>query len=140
MDPCSMVLGQFFCRFTGSAAQTHSAGRPQLVSKKFLEEEIFASWLLIAKIAKNFCLAKISRYTVLNLNHGACQFVFASPSSQLLATLDVHHCPANYGHLDCWLYCICIITPPVAGYITFAVSHHKLSALYMTHHRWPIAS
>ena len=44
---CSMVLGQFFCRFTGSAAQleytacARSHG-PQLVSKKFLEEEIFA--------------------------------------------------------------------------------------------------
>ena len=50
--PCSMVLGQFFCRFTGSAAQTHCARRPQLVSKKFLEKEIFASWRLIAKIAK----------------------------------------------------------------------------------------
>ena len=42
-----MVLGQFSCRFTGSAAQLeHSvcARRhgPQLVSKKFLEEEIFA--------------------------------------------------------------------------------------------------
>ena len=57
-----MVLGQFFCRFTGSAAQlehTACARRhgPQLVSKKFLEEEIFAeqifaSWHLIAKIAK----------------------------------------------------------------------------------------
>ena len=39
--PCSMVLRQIFCRFTGSAAQTHCAQRPQLVSKKFLEEEIF---------------------------------------------------------------------------------------------------
>ena len=57
-----MVLGQFFCRFTGSAAQlehTACARRhgPQLASKKFLEEEIsreqiFASWRLIAKIAK----------------------------------------------------------------------------------------
>ena len=37
-----MVLGQFFCRFTGSAAQAHCPRRPQLVSKKFLEEEIFA--------------------------------------------------------------------------------------------------
>ena len=41
-----MVLGQFFCPFTGSAAQlehTACARRhgPQLVSKKFLEEEIF---------------------------------------------------------------------------------------------------
>ena len=52
-----MVLGQFFCQFTGSAAQTHCARRPQPVSKKFLEEEIlreqiFASWRLIAKIVK----------------------------------------------------------------------------------------
>ena len=37
-----MVLGQIFYRFTGSATQTHCARRPQLVSKKFLEEEIFA--------------------------------------------------------------------------------------------------
>ena len=37
-----MVLRQIFCRFTGSAAQTHCAQRPQFVSKKFLEEEIFA--------------------------------------------------------------------------------------------------
>ena len=43
-----MVLGQFFCRFTGSAAQLeHTAAcarrhGPQFVSKKFLEEEIFA--------------------------------------------------------------------------------------------------
>ena len=37
-----MVLGEFFCRFTGSVAQTHCARRPQPVSKKFLEEEIFA--------------------------------------------------------------------------------------------------
>ena len=37
-----MVLRQIFSRFTGSAAQTHCARRPQLVSKKCLEEEIFA--------------------------------------------------------------------------------------------------
>lgn len=75
-----------------------------------------------------------------NLHHRACQFAFASPSSQLLATLDVHHCPASYRHLHCWLYCICIVTPPVAGYITSALSHHKLLALYMHHNSWPIAS
>ena len=40
--PCSMVLRQILCQFTGSAAQTHCAQRPQFVSKKFLEEEIFA--------------------------------------------------------------------------------------------------
>ena len=39
---CSMVLRQIFYRFTGSAPQTHCARRPQLVSKNFLEEEIFA--------------------------------------------------------------------------------------------------
>ena len=42
--PCSMVLELFFCQFTRSAAQTHCARRarrPQLISKKFLEEEIF---------------------------------------------------------------------------------------------------
>ena len=32
---------QIFCRFTGSAAQTHCARCLQLVSKKFLKEEIF---------------------------------------------------------------------------------------------------
>ena len=62
-----MVLGQIFCRFTGSAAQTHCARRPQLVSKKFLEEEIFAgtNFRELAFDRENFCLAKISRYTVL---------------------------------------------------------------------------
>ena len=69
-----MVLGQFFCRFTGSAAQlehTACARRhgPQLVSKKFLEEEIFAgtNFRELAFDRENreiFCLAKISRYTV----------------------------------------------------------------------------
>ena len=64
-----MVLGQFFCRFTGSAAQTHCARRPQLVSKKFLEEEIFAGTnfrelAFDRENRENFCLAKISRYTV----------------------------------------------------------------------------
>ena len=33
---------------------------------KFSREQIFASWRLIAKIAKNFCLAKISRYKLAN--------------------------------------------------------------------------
>ena len=52
-----MVLGQFFCRFTGSAAQlerTACARRhgPQLVSKKFLEEEIFAG-TNFRELAKN---------------------------------------------------------------------------------------
>ena len=72
-----MVLGQFFCRFTGSAAQlehTACARRygPQLVSKKFLEEEIFAG-TNFCELAfdrenrENFCLAKISRYTVIFL-------------------------------------------------------------------------
>ena len=67
--PYSMVLGQFFCRFTGSEAQTHCARRPQLVSKKFLEEEIFAGTnfrelAFDRENRENFCLAKISRYTV----------------------------------------------------------------------------
>ena len=58
-----------FCRFTGSAAQTHCARRPQLVSKKFLEEEIFAGTnfrelAFDRENRENFCLAKISRYTV----------------------------------------------------------------------------
>ena len=55
----SMLDGsrRIFCRFTGSAAQPHCARRPQLVSKKFWRkkfsrEQIFASWRLIAKIAK----------------------------------------------------------------------------------------
>ena len=65
----SMVLGQFFCRFTGSEAQTHCARRPQLVSKKFFEEEIFAGTnfrelAFDRENCENFCLAKISRYTV----------------------------------------------------------------------------
>ena len=69
-----MVLGQFFCRFTGSAAQlehTACARRhgPQLISKKFLEEEIFArtnfrELAFDRENRENFCLAKISRYTV----------------------------------------------------------------------------
>ena len=66
-----MVLGQFFCRFTGSAAQLeHTACTrrhgPQLVSEKFLEEEIFAgtNFRELAFDRENFCLAKISRYTV----------------------------------------------------------------------------
>ena len=68
--PCSMVLGQFFCRFTGSAAQTHCARRSQFVSKKFLEEEIFAGTnfrelAFDPENCENFCLAKISRYTYL---------------------------------------------------------------------------
>ena len=64
--PYSMVL---VCRFTGSEAQTHCARRPQLVSKKFLEEEIFAGTnfrelAFDRENRENFCLAKISRYTV----------------------------------------------------------------------------
>ena len=64
-----MVLRQIFCRFNGSAAQTHCAGRLQLVSKKFLEEEIFAGanfreLAFDRENRENFCLAKISRYTV----------------------------------------------------------------------------
>ena len=64
-----MVLREFFCRFTGYAALTHCARRPQLVSKKFLEEEIFAG-TNFREVAfdrenrENFCLAKISRDTV----------------------------------------------------------------------------
>ena len=77
--PCSMVLGQFFCRFTRSAAQTHCARHarhPQLVSKKFLEEEIFAGTnfrelAFDRENCKNFCLVKISRYTVSHYHH-AC--------------------------------------------------------------------
>ena len=42
-----MVLREFFCRFTGPAALPHCARHPQFVSKKFLEEEIFAG--------TNFC-------------------------------------------------------------------------------------
>ena len=58
-----------FCRFTGSAAQTHCAQRPQFVSKKFLEEEIFAGTnfrelAFDRENRENFCLAKISRYAV----------------------------------------------------------------------------
>ena len=77
---------------------------------------------------------------LLHLHHRACQFVFASPSSQLLATLDLHHYPSSCGHLHWWLYCIYIITPPFAAYITLALSHHQLLVLQMHHHHWPIAS
>ena len=68
---CSMVLRQIFCRFTGSVAQTYCARCPQLVSKKFLEEEIFAGTnfrelAFDRENRENFCLAKISRYTVLD--------------------------------------------------------------------------
>ena len=64
-----MVLREFFCRFTGSAALTHCAQRPQLVSKKYLEEEIFVGTnfrelAFDRENRENFCLAKISRYTV----------------------------------------------------------------------------
>ena len=64
-----MVLGQFFCRFTGSVAQTHCARHPQLISEKFLEEEIFAGTnfhelAFDRENCENFCLAEISRYTV----------------------------------------------------------------------------
>ena len=64
-----MVLREFFCRFTGSAALTHCARRPQLVSKKFLEDEIFTGTnfrelAFDRENRENFCLAKISRYTV----------------------------------------------------------------------------
>ena len=68
-----MVLGQFFCRFTGSAAQLeHTAcvrrHGPQLVSNKFLEEIFagtnFRELVFDCENRENFCLAKISRYTV----------------------------------------------------------------------------
>ena len=63
-----MVLQQIFCRFTASVAQTHCARGPQLVNKKFLEEEIFTG-TNFRKLAfdhqnrENFCLVKISHYT-----------------------------------------------------------------------------
>ena len=67
--PCWMVLRQIFYRFTGSATQTHCAWRPQLVNKKILKEEIFTGTnfrelAFDRKNRKNFCLAKISHYTV----------------------------------------------------------------------------
>ena len=66
MLDCSTTI---FCRFTATAAQTHCARCPQLVSKKFLEEEIFAGTnfrelVFDRKNRKNFCLIKIFRYTV----------------------------------------------------------------------------
>ena len=71
--PYSMVL-QFFCQFTGSEAQTHCAQRPQLVSIKFVEEEIFAgtNFRELAFDRENrehFCLTKISCYMVVGDNH-----------------------------------------------------------------------
>ena len=82
--PCSIVLRQIFCQFTGSAAQTHCARHPQLVSKKFLEEEIFVG-TNFRELAfdhenrKNFCLAKISCYTVC-VSLICAHFSFWSPS------------------------------------------------------------
>ena len=67
-----MALGQFFCRFTGSAAQlehTACAQRhgPQLVTSR--QQEIFGGrnfreLAFDRENHENFCLAKISRYTV----------------------------------------------------------------------------
>jgi len=67
-----MALGQFFCRFTGSAAQlehTACAQRhgPQLVTSR--QQEIFGGrnfreLAFDCENRENFCLAKISRYTV----------------------------------------------------------------------------
>ena len=37
-------------------------------SKKFSQQKIFATWCLIVKISKNFCLTKISQYVY---GHGA---------------------------------------------------------------------
>ena len=61
-----MALQQIFCQFTGSAAQKFLGF---LVSKKFLEEKIFAgtNFCELAfdhENCENFCLVKISRYTV----------------------------------------------------------------------------
>ena len=64
-------------QFSGSTAQTHCARLPQLVSKKFLEEEIFVE-TNFCKLAfnhenrENFCLAKVSRYTVKVTDLGRC--------------------------------------------------------------------
>ena len=58
---CSMFLRQIFCQFTGSAAQTHCARRPQLVSKKFWRKKFSRNF---HAHRKNFCLSKISHYTV----------------------------------------------------------------------------
>ena len=66
---CLMVLRQIFCWFTGgSAAQTHCARLPQLVNKKFFEEEIFAgtNFRELACDRENVCLVKISCYTVVH--------------------------------------------------------------------------
>ena len=66
------VLGQFICRFTGSAAQlehTACARRhgPRLVSKKqIFAGTNFRELAFDRENRENFCLAKISRYTVQN--------------------------------------------------------------------------
>ena len=67
----SMLNGSrtIFLSIYWSAAQTHCARCPQLVSKKFLEKEIFVGTnfrelAFDRENRENFCLAKISRYTV----------------------------------------------------------------------------
>ena len=65
-----MVLRQMFCRFTGSAAQTHCGRRPQFVSTKIFGGRNFRGnkfsragvW---SRKSRNFYLAKIFRYTAL---------------------------------------------------------------------------
>ena len=101
--PCSMVLWQFFCQFTGSAAQTRCARCPQLVSKKVLEE-IFAV-TNFRKLAfdrenrENFCLAKISCNMVF-LMHVRSIHVVHLCSKSLIITLP---CASTYvceGHVQ----------------------------------------
>ena len=116
--PCSMVLGQIFCRFTGSVAQTHCARRPQLVSKefwkKFSQEQIFASWRLIAKIAKISALQKFhaiwySHYHPLCSKSFCLQIVIVQLVSRdcnckHLCIVSIHECIGRFHtlHLIYW--------------------------------------
>ena len=54
--PCLMVLGQFFCRFTGSAAQTHCARRPQLGQQEIFGGRNFHELAFDRENCETFCL------------------------------------------------------------------------------------
>ena len=59
----------FFLSIYWICSSNNSAQRSQVISKKFLEEEIFAGTnfrelAFDCENRENFCLAKISRYTV----------------------------------------------------------------------------
>ena len=94
-----MVLGQFFCRFTGSAAQTHSARRPQLDSNKFLEEIFagtnFRELAFDRENRENFCLAKISRYTVAGCSAMFRLMLCGQMCKGVISLQESHECLLN---------------------------------------------